>query len=379
MRGFFVEIRREIVSAFLEYQNVILYYSNMLKNIEFLRIIAILSIILFHAGGLVPVSPATSAFKAGVENGRLAVDLFFILAGFFMFYHFRPQDTWLDFIKKKLARLYPMVVLFACLDAIFSFAGCGLYDQVFRLLLLDDVGLTLHHLGDTWYVSALFWTLAFYKYAYDLLYRHEKVFRLLCAVSILFCYSFLTHALNGHILGNSRSFAYVFNIGLMRSFAGVGVGYFLSVAYLRYQIRPHIASNRAIWGIAELLLFGWLVLHWVGRPLEYDNNWLIILASIGLIWLFLIKKGWFSQFFENNLSVWGGKYTYAVFIVHMCVLYLFYQYAWKGLGEVHFSAWLLAAVTCSCLAGIVCYHGIEKPVKEKLLNYWFAQKTKKPN
>lgn len=82
-----------------------------IKNIEFLRIIGCLAIILFHLfnnsrlHSFFPDIQIYDRFFNMSCDGQKAVDLFFILSGFFFFLKFNVSQSLWDFIKHKLIRL----------------------------------------------------------------------------------------------------------------------------------------------------------------------------------------------------------------------------------------------------------------------------------
>ena len=53
--------------------------------------------------------------------GYLAVDMFFIMSGFFLMYTFNNSLNVCDFIKKKIIRLWPMVVAYAVIDTLYQY------------------------------------------------------------------------------------------------------------------------------------------------------------------------------------------------------------------------------------------------------------------
>lgn len=68
-----------------------------------------------------------------INHGYLAVDFFFILSGFVIGYAY--DDRWKtmtvkDFIKRRVIRLHPMVVMGAVIGAVtmFYFQGCPVWD-----------------------------------------------------------------------------------------------------------------------------------------------------------------------------------------------------------------------------------------------------------
>ena len=145
-----------------------------IKNIEFLRIVGCLAIIFLHMF-------AKSKFLYGnfhdidlyrklwnmTQNGQKAVDLFFILSGFFFILKLdTTKSTW-EFIKKKFIRLQPVLIWTTILFFIVSLFGVlhfTFYDNLLNLLCLSGIGLTLQHgnVGLFWYCSAMLWTFILY-------------------------------------------------------------------------------------------------------------------------------------------------------------------------------------------------------------------------
>ena len=71
---------------------------------------------------------ATSHLDQNINHGYLAVDFFFILSGFVIGYAY--DDRWgkmgiKEFIKRRVIRLHPMVVMGAIIGAVmFYWQGC---------------------------------------------------------------------------------------------------------------------------------------------------------------------------------------------------------------------------------------------------------------
>jgi len=101
-----------------------------------------------------------------------------------------------------------------------------------------------------------------------------------------------------------------------------------------------------------------------------------------LFWLFVNQKGYLSKLFNQNLSVFLGKYSYSIFIIHPVVLNLFREYIWKIHPNFVISypiINLFVPLVCSVLAGIVVYHLVEKPAYNYLKSKWFPVKTNADN
>jgi peptidoglycan/LPS O-acetylase OafA/YrhL len=98
------------------------------------------------------------------------------------------------------------------------------------------------------------------------------------------------------------------------------------------------------------------------------------LATIGILlpiifgtlfWLFLIQCGWLSQLLNKNWSAWLGRYSYAIFVVHIFVL----DFA-KAAVIPHYRDWVIAhnwptlGMICAAtmLLAMAGYHFVEVPI-----------------
>lgn len=88
---------------------------SQIVTIQYLRGLAAISVVLYHAGGIVAAekyqgNQAINAFTRGLSSG---VDLFFVISGFVLalaIYHGR-QKSFLAFFSGRALRIYPMAIL----------------------------------------------------------------------------------------------------------------------------------------------------------------------------------------------------------------------------------------------------------------------------
>ena len=118
-----------------------------LQNIEFLRIIFTTFVLCFH------FLPRIDVWS----EGRVGVEFFFILSGFFLVYTFDEKVKMIDFMKEKIARFLPLILLFWGIVMLFY---SGAWSRVFAdIFLLPTPG--LHNVpgrvGAIWFVKVLFW------------------------------------------------------------------------------------------------------------------------------------------------------------------------------------------------------------------------------
>jgi peptidoglycan/LPS O-acetylase OafA/YrhL len=113
-----------------------------------LRGVAALMVVLMH----IFEANSTSRFDMIVNHGYLAVDFFFLLSGFVIGYAY--DDRWskmstIDFFKRRLIRLQPMVIVGMIVGAIgFYWQASGLWPginstPVWQVLLMMLIGCTM--------------------------------------------------------------------------------------------------------------------------------------------------------------------------------------------------------------------------------------------
>ena len=147
-----------------------------------LRGVAAITVVWFH----IFEAFATSHLDQRINHGYLAVDFFFILSGFVIGYAY--DDRWgkmktKDFIKRRVIRLHPMVVMGAIIGAVmFYWQGCPVWDVskvtilalfmatfINALLLPATPGTEIRGLGEMYPLNGPSWSL-FFEYIGNILY-----------------------------------------------------------------------------------------------------------------------------------------------------------------------------------------------------------------
>lgn len=83
----------------------------MLYNIQFLRFVAAMLVVLYHAAAQLPVNDSVfqAVFTTGESLGFAGVDIFFVISGFIMAHtassHSGPAMSF-DFVRRRLARIF---------------------------------------------------------------------------------------------------------------------------------------------------------------------------------------------------------------------------------------------------------------------------------
>ena len=354
-------------------------------NIEFLRFFFVISIVIYHlfTGWLPEYWTNIELFKTLHELTRdsvRAVDFFFIISGFFLFYTFKKDLSVIDFLKKKIIRLWPVVAFSVVAWFIIYLLGFissekfGTFDNIFGLFMINNIGIT-NSIGiniQSWYVSSLILVLLFYFYLMKY-FEHPTVNIIISAIT-LFCYGFLVHIQNGSLTGEIQTYYYIFNVGIMRALAGCGLGYLIANSGFCGQIKDESINTRLFYGLIECCLSIFLVYNMFFNKLSYTNDMIFVLAFVLLFIIFIKNCGILSKLFNNKLSEILGKYTYSIFMTHRICFAIFSVTLWKtNLVITNSYLIIMYSIIISCLFGIIIYHIIEKPCANLLKKYLFSR------
>ena len=363
------------------------------KNIDFLRFVGAIAIVFFHlviikSGICEPFLkqvPLYVSIKSNAINCGRWVDFFFVISGFFMFMYTDFSRKFIDFFKKKIIRLLPVILFAILLYMILSWFDLLVYEKyinIFTMLLLNNVGFTSKNtmgaIHPVWFVSALFWASMFYFYLKNLV--NEKWFNFITVLLIFFSCSYLA---------NTTTFAKAvycnfINIGLLRAIGELGIGYLISLVYKEYKkikVQNENVFKTIVFTAAETYLLVFIIQNTMFHKIHFNNYLIFVIAFVALFWLFLIKRGYITRFLDNNLSVILGRYSYSIFVMHIIVQDLLRRNFWdihRSFVIAHPVFNLILPVILAILLGVVTYHLVERPAARYLKNKWFPDKGKKP-
>ena len=119
-------------------------------NLDLLRVIAIISVIFYHAKLNIPYIP--------FSNGYLGVDIFFFLSGYLLTTIYKKEDnkySIINFLKKRILRIFPCYLLVCIVVLIFSF---------FYYLPYPYKNIALETLSSLLFVSNYYYSLTSFNY-----------------------------------------------------------------------------------------------------------------------------------------------------------------------------------------------------------------------
>ncbi len=360
------------------------------NNIDFLRFLMILEIIMFHLffGNSLFMQASTPPLyelnkvyvylhKCVGTYGCMANDFFFIVSGFFLKYNFNKTLSFIGFIKQRVIRLLP--VLLGVYIIYFLMSKIGLitfkkYDNLFVLLFLNNSGLMLQgtNIGGSWFVSALVFASGFYFY----LYKHfqKYICDFITCLATIFSYAFLIHVNEGKIDINPLATYYNFiNAGILQALAGLGLGIIIFNLYSDYKDKfsenfkdkKKAKLQTLLFSAFEVYILIFLINNMTFHKISFNNEIIFILGFCVLIFLFLIKRGIISKILDCKLSKELGKYTYSIFLVHGIVISFLCNFFYKTHTQFAYNHPILQIVIIIILsfaAGVMMFHLVERPM-----------------
>lgn len=352
-------------------------------NVELLRFIFCVIIFFAHyymIGRLGFYHGEFDALAANVRNGYMAVEYYFIIAGFFLIYTFKQGQSVMDFIKTRIIRLWPLVFF---LFVLYMAAGClgvvkfRLYSNVLSLLLLENIGITLKwgNMGHDWFVSVLFFVSIFYFYIFK--YFKKTTYNFFIPIIVLLCYTFLVHKSNGGMGQHIKTYYGFFNGGILRGLGGMGLGYILYLFYSYLKTQPFINTMKTaiIYTIIEGYLLGFVIYETGLHKMSFNNNIILVVAFCGLFLTFLLKRGFVSKLLDNKFSAILGRYSFALYMTHGC-LWEFFKHYWVNshVKTVVIHPYLISIVMflTAFIFAIITYHCVEIPAGKYLKKKLFA-------
>lgn len=354
-----------------------------------LRGIAAIVVVCFH----VFEAFATSHVDQRINHGYLAVDFFFLLSGFVVGYAY--DDRWgtmktKDFIKRRIIRLHPMVVMGALIGGIlFYFQGCDVWDvsavSAGMLLLATFINALLipatpqheiRGLTEMYPLNGPSWSL-FFEYIGNILYaifirklstKALAVFVLLAGCGLAtfaiagpsgdICVGF---ALDGeNMVGGSLRLLFSFSAGLLLS-----------------RIFNPTYVKGAFW-ICSLAV---IVLLSIPRLGGYDYLWVnglydtFCFAVAFPLLVYLGASGKTTDWVTTRICKFLGDISYPLYMVHYPFIYLYY--AWVKNENLTFMESFPGAfvlVTGSILLAYFCLKYYDEPVRRFLTNRFLRRR-----
>lgn len=302
---------------------------NRLYQIDLLRFIAALSVVLYHYTFRGHMADNLSDLKFGIlatlfKYGYLGVDLFFIISGFVIAFSIEKSD-FISFVKSRFVRLYP--AYWICLiitTVIIIFLGkdryhVNLFQFIANMTMLNGFVKIENIDGVYW---SLFLEIKFYIIIGLVLLNHnlkKNIFYVMVGWLIL---SFLHFIIDfqSNIFLKSISFLFFFDYS----------SYFIS-GVMFFKIFKYGNAKKYIFAILFSFILSLLSInkHVTFLNEHYNVEFSIIIISIIISFFYLI----FYLISTHNLNVLNnrlflnfGVITYPLYLIHQYVGFILFNY-----------------------------------------------------
>ena len=333
------------------------------------------------------------------NHGYLAVDFFFILSGFVIGYAY--DDRWgknftmKDFIKRRLIRLHPMVIMGAVVGAItFYIQGSVQWDgthigismvmlsllcTIFFIPAMPGVGYEVRGNGEMFPLNGPCWSL-FFEYIGNILYA--LFIRRLSNKALTIVVVLLGVALASFAIFNVSGYGNIgvgwtldgvnFIGGLLRMLFPFSMGMLLSRNFKPMKLRG------AFWICTLVMIALFAVPYLKGTESICTNGiyeaFCIIIAFPILLWIG--ASGTTTDKKSTQICKFLGDISYPIYVIHYPFMYLFYAWLIKNqlftLGETWQVA--LCVYAWNILFAYLCLKLYDEPVRKYLAKPFLNKK-----
>jgi peptidoglycan/LPS O-acetylase OafA/YrhL len=333
------------------------------------------------------------------NHGYLAVDFFFILSGFVIGYAY--DDRWgknftmKDFIKRRLIRLHPMVIMGTVVGAItFYIQGSVQWDgthigismvmlsllcTIFFIPAMPGVGYEVRGNGEMFPLNGPCWSL-FFEYIGNILYA--LFIRRLSNKALTIVVVLLGVALASFAIFNVSGYGNIgvgwtldgvnFIGGLLRMLFPFSMGMLLSRNFKPMKLRG------AFWICTLVMIALFAVPYLEGTESICTNGiyeaFCIIIAFPILLWIG--ASGTTTDKKSTQICKFLGDISYPIYVIHYPFMYLFYAWLIKNqlftLGETWQVA--LCVYAWNILFAYLCLKLYDEPVRKYLAKRFLNKK-----
>ena len=327
--------------------------------IELLRFIASIMVLMHHSYWSLNGQEKTWCF-----GGYIFVEFFFMLTGYFTGNSFRngkvKYGNSFAFAVSKVKKIFPMTTI--CIVALYMYRvitqniqGADLtnllLDMPFEILYLRDFGLTAtNYFGHFWYLSAMVIVLCVYGWLAD---SAPKFFHgVVLPLSPVLYGSMFLNTLDG--MGHWGFEMSVVQSDIIRGFAGIGLGWFISDIISGWNFQP-TKLTRSLLTVVELFALAVAVSFvWNNAYSPYDIH---IIACFALIIAISASGKSFTSEIHSKLFRFLGRLSLPIYICHVWIeeiVHNIYIYIYAGCTKTSmYIAELIVSILASILAGML--------------------------
>ena len=362
-----------------------------------LRGVAALMVVIYHI--FEGYAFAGGGIIESLNHGYLAVDFFFILSGFVVGYAYddrlgKSMKT-KDFLKRRLIRLHPMVIMGAVLGAAtFCIQGSTQWDGTeisISLVMLSMLCAMLFILaipggcyeirgnGEMFPLNGPSWSLLF-EYIGNILYAlfvRRLSTKLLTAIVVSLGIGYTAFAVfDASGYGNMGVGWTLDSInflgGMLRMLFPFSMGLLLSRNFKPFKVKG------SFW-LASSILIIIFAIPYIPSDGNICYNGILEAVCVTLIFPILVRLGASGSTADHKSTAicnFLGRISYPLYMIHYPLMYLFYAWLIENKAPAFAETWQAALgvyVTCIILA-LLCMKLYDEPVREYLAKKFLSRK-----
>lgn len=362
-----------------------------------LRGVAALMVVIYHI--FEGYAFAGGGIIESLNHGYLAVDFFFILSGFVVGYAYddrlgKSMKT-KNFLKRRLIRLHPMVIMGAVLGAAtFCIQGSTQWDGTeisISLVMLSMLCAMLFILaipggcyeirgnGEMFPLNGPSWSL-FFEYIGNILYA-------------LFVRRLSTKQLTAIVVSLGIGYT-AFAVFDASGYGNMGVGWTLdSINFLGGMLRMLFPFSMGLllsrnfkpfkvkgsFWLASSILIIIFAIPYIPSDGNICYNGILEAVCVTLIFPILVRLGASGSTADHKSTAicnFLGRISYPLYMIHYPIMYLFYAWLIENKAPAFAKTWQAALgvyVTCIILA-LLCMKLYDEPVREYLAKKFLSRK-----
>jgi peptidoglycan/LPS O-acetylase OafA/YrhL len=341
----------------------------MIKQLAFTRFLAAILIVFFHYGKNFDWLE-NSSISYIINKSNIAVNYFFVLSGFVMMiaYNKSSKIYFLDFIFKRLFRIYPLyllallIVLLVLIDK-----ENNLFEILISVFMIQswvpNKALIINFTG--WSIAVEMFFYLIFPWLFNNIYKKYRLNVIIYLVMLFWMFS---------------QFIYLFiKIDFIK------IGDFYSVVDLNYLPIFHLnsfllgnligliyykLSRKRFKNLLILNLFIFcLIIYILKFNIYYHNGLLSVLFAL-LILSISISNDFLNRFFSKNIFVFLGDVSYGIYILQFPIWIIFSDYRISKLfyldKQNDLEIIFLIKLTILIFISIFSYLFFENPLKNRL-------------
>ncbi|WP_123852782.1 acyltransferase family protein [Chryseobacterium shandongense] len=334
-----------------------------ISQITFTRFIAAMAIVISHFNKdlfLYKIKFISDIFL----RANVGVSYFFILSGFIMIvaYHKKEKIEYLDFYRNRIARIYPLYVVGLLLYFVTRYSDFGFYKTFLYLSgiqsWLPGKALILNFPG--WSISVEFLFYLVFPWLYNYLYSKGNKSIWIIAVLIwigtqVFSNLYINSLSYKGPHTDSHEFIHYFPPWHINEFL---IGSLTGIFFVKNRKEKN-------YDLAIVLVFIAILLSLVFIPLNFHNG-LMAIFFVPAIYMISCNNGMITKVFSMKPLEFLGEISYAIYIIHIPVLYILRSFLWDNFHISQSNAVFWIYILVLMVVSALFYQHVEKPMRDYL-------------